>query len=505
MEKRNKTYILATASLSPLCNSKDIDDAVLKAYESQNGTTLETQRDLMKMVAILLSTGMNKNDDCFIKEEVLPVRNTGAHKPLNMGHKDTDIIGHMLRTYATHKDGTKIPDDCDKLPDSFDITTEAVIYKFVFPKIAEEIQEKAKANKLFVSVEVWFKDYDYSIGGNIVKRNEATASALDDVLRINGGDGLYKGHKVGRVLRDMLIGGIGVVDHPANPESVIKSISSLEKLDVSSIGDIITDNIIGKIPMHKTVSSDNSNNDEELEMGYKEITEEAKVVASFIKCKTENDLRSQAADIQTEKDAIKPFTEKEERENLGKLRDEVVYKSQVIEQNEEEIMILKAKVNGFEKEKVMASRKDILKAELGLNDEQAEAKLSNYEKLNDEEFVAFITDVKSYLPSVSEEASQKEAPAEAPAEEKAAKENKETVEVVDEIPAETEKPAEIVEDKQTTIEEGDKTEKVLDEIPTLDNDKPVDPPVDIKTTKPKELTIQEQMGNILNKYFDNSK
>jgi len=220
----------------------------------------EDQKDLMKIVSVLLSTGINKNDDVFLGEEIYPARSTGAHKPLNVEHDSNRIVGHMLRTYLTDKDGHMISDDAmqcssdfhpsgsmmisKNMPHDFDVTSESVVYKYALPEVAKWVYAKHAKGELFVSVEVWFTDYDYLVGSKLVKRNAETSSVLDGCLRINGGDGTYKGARVGRVLRNMLIGGIGLTEHPANPESVIKSISFDAPQDTVS-DDLIINNIIG--------------------------------------------------------------------------------------------------------------------------------------------------------------------------------------------------------------------------------------------------------------------
>ncbi len=256
---QEKTYIQAIAKITDLSLEEARCEAINIAKSSKSHSVeispLEVQQDLMKMISILLSTGFNKNDDYFLPEEVLPCRNTGAHKPVDIEHDPSKIIGHILRSYVTLKDDTIIPDDQDPDTSEFDITNEAVIYKYQLPDIAKIIQDKAKNNELFVSVEVWFSDYDYILGNKIIKRTSETASKLDEYLRIKGGNGIYQNQKVGRILRNMIIGGVGVVKKPANPESIIKSIANISILDVSTIDEVLTKNIIGEFPMKKAVST----------------------------------------------------------------------------------------------------------------------------------------------------------------------------------------------------------------------------------------------------------
>jgi hypothetical protein len=214
---------LAKASVATL----EAPDTLQEAEDRQY---VDEQPDLLKIDSILVSTGMNANDDVFLASELLPARNTAKHKPLNVEHSDARIIGHMTNSYISTKEGNRIPEaeileDPLVVPKSFDVASESVMYAAVFPDEARKIRELAQTGELFVSVEAWFSDYDYIVGNRIVERNSVTAAYLEQILRINGGDGLVDNQKVGRVLRDLIIAGIGLVKTPANKDSVIKSVS----------------------------------------------------------------------------------------------------------------------------------------------------------------------------------------------------------------------------------------------------------------------------------------
>jgi len=233
-----KTKIIAKANI---CDSERVKSAAIADLKHNKNSKytldgvddryVEDQQDLIIVESILVSTGMNKNDDVFLPNELMKVQSTGRHKPVNVEHQDEKIVGHMIESFATDKDGNRIGDNInepDKMPAAFDLTNRAVIYAYVFPQLAHEIREKASDNELFVSVEVWYKNYDYLVDNSVVNRNKSTAKVFDPVLRINGGTGFVDGAKVGRVLREMLIAGVGLVKNPANEESIIKTVSNRE-------------------------------------------------------------------------------------------------------------------------------------------------------------------------------------------------------------------------------------------------------------------------------------
>lgn len=190
-----------------------------------------TQPDLFYFESVLVSTGWNKNDDVFSKAEILRARNTPVDKKINFMHNESDIIGHMVSSSVYGPGDMRVPDNMDEntIPDDLDIVVGGVLYK-----IWENQDLQARMDKMlaeigsgswYVSMECIFPDFDYAIQtpeGNhkIVARNEET-SFLTAVLRKYGGNGVYEGFKVGRLLKGITFTGKGIVDNPANPKSFI--------------------------------------------------------------------------------------------------------------------------------------------------------------------------------------------------------------------------------------------------------------------------------------------
>jgi hypothetical protein len=199
------------------------------------------QPDLLYMRAVLVSTGQNKNDDVFMPNEMWAARHTPPLKPVNWEHesgKEVDgtsakvvvennqIIGCIYDCFVAEKNGNRIDDKAmASIPSNFDIVIDSVIYKYLFPRTAAKIVEGVSKDTLFVSMEAWFSNYDYLVGNKVVARNQETAF-LDRHLRANGGDGHFSGEKVGRVLRNIVFGGVGIVHKPANADSVIQSLTN---------------------------------------------------------------------------------------------------------------------------------------------------------------------------------------------------------------------------------------------------------------------------------------
>lgn len=190
----------------------------------------QEQPDLALVVAILVSTGWNLNDDIFLPDEVWRARKTPIHKPMNDNHDETQILGHIVDSRVLDKDGDEIElSDDESPPKEFDIEVAGVLYR-AFPKLSGRINDiikKSESGEMFVSMEAWFPDFDYGVidqatgQTKIIERTEKTAF-LTKHLRIYNGTGQYQGYKIGRVLKNIIFGAQGFVDEPANPDSVIK-------------------------------------------------------------------------------------------------------------------------------------------------------------------------------------------------------------------------------------------------------------------------------------------
>lgn len=228
------------------------------------------QPDLLYMHSVLVSTGANLNDDVFLPEEMWKARSSPKFKPVNWEHNsgrelteeeismapgkiivDNQIIGVMHNSYATDENGViiskeKVSASDFEIPDNFHIEDEAIIWKNLYPKAAARIEKGAAEGTLFVSMEAWFTDYNYLVGDKVVARNEQTAF-LDNNLRANGGTGSFGTQSVKRILKNIVFGGKGIVERPANEPSVIKSVTH-EPIKASALENkAIANNIIGDI------------------------------------------------------------------------------------------------------------------------------------------------------------------------------------------------------------------------------------------------------------------
>lgn len=205
--------------------------AVLQSAKASFGD--DVTFDLYPIHTIMVTTGWNDNDDIFTRAETWAARFTPEDKPFNIGHEPRQIIGHITANTVVDDDLTVIEPESpfDDIPDKFHILTSAVVYRHLNSRDdtleaeAAELIESIQAGDWFVSMECLFANFDYGITytsgeQQIVTRNSETAF-LTKHLRIHGGYGGHNGGKLGRVLRHITFSGKGLVEKPANPESVI--------------------------------------------------------------------------------------------------------------------------------------------------------------------------------------------------------------------------------------------------------------------------------------------
>lgn len=232
------THIEAKVKIpQSLTKEKSLDDLMKYLSSANIGSIKELigvdQPDLALLVAILVSTGWNLNDDVFLAKELWDAKQSPEHKPIDLEHNSSVIIGHMVKSRVLDKQGNEISLDSEKIPEDFDIEVAGVIYKSM-PGINDKVEallKEASDGDMFVSMECYFDDFSYAFKdistGNvrIVDRDEKT-SFLTKHLRSFGGSGEFQGFKIGRVLKNIVFGGQGLVRNPANPDSIIKVVAN---------------------------------------------------------------------------------------------------------------------------------------------------------------------------------------------------------------------------------------------------------------------------------------
>lgn len=216
-----------------------------------------SQKDLLFMSAILVSTGTNKNGATFFGSELIKAKDSINQKPLDTEHREDEIIGHIVSSlymdyegevidveglYSEYKEAqesgklveiSKVVSKLDGL--DIDIGVICIVYKDRFPKLAQEIEQ----GEWKVSMECYYEDYDIKVGNILIPRvKQESFSFLDkavdrEVNLVVAGRSMGN-QKVSRVLRGIKFCGVGIVKNPAEVRSVILEAAAEREKEQSS-------------------------------------------------------------------------------------------------------------------------------------------------------------------------------------------------------------------------------------------------------------------------------
>lgn len=370
--------------------------------------------DLYYVQSILVSSIWNLNDDVFLKEEVWNARNTPVHKPTNLGHNENLIVGHITANWPMDVDGQIISEDTeiDNIPDKFHILTGSVIY---LTYTEQELKDRAlkligeiEAGKMYVSMECWFKGFDYAVSKEgtdeyqILPRTERTAF-LTKHLKIYGGLGVHEGYRIGRLLRGITFSGKGYVGKPGNPESVIFTNENL-KSTLKEKKEQFSDT--GVFSLQANIKE----NTMTLEEAVASLTQ--KIEALGIETTKSNELAARISELETiietkttelaQASANLTQTASEKDQSIAQLTSDLEAKANQLAALEQEVASLQETVAAYkDKEAEMMKKEEEMKkkaksdarvaklVELGVDNEKAAEAVSKFENLDDDAFAAF--------------------------------------------------------------------------------------------------------------------
>lgn len=396
-------------------NSIACECLIINSEKSENKTHIKAsanyanpdQPDLYYLKSVLASTGWNNNDDVFTREYMLKASKTPVDKQFNYMHDEKDIIGHITGSYIANFNNE--PVESTEGLDGFNIITSAVMYTVWSDKDLQErcnrIIEEIAQGSWKVSMECIFHDFDYSLKTSdgtekIITRDEKT-SYMSKHLRSYGGDGVYQGYKIGRVLKDFVFSGKGLVNRPANPKSLI--IETQEEANKEN-DEILTESLAGEKYMDEI--------NKELENVKAQLAEAQSLISTLTEFKTKAEtLEKTIADLSNEHSASKSELE-QLKSSLASIQEE---KDKVV-----------AAYETMKKEVKNSKRKAAL-VEAEVNESEVDSTLASFESLSDEAFEAVVAMVKKTAKKGMKEEK----------EEKMEAKSEETVELVVETPKAT--------------------------------------------------------------------
>ena len=230
--------------ISNLCVIEDPNKDLRNKAFASDGVSLpeasEKQPDLLYVKSIFVSTGANQNGAFFMPSELVKARESIPNKAVDLFHEEQSVVGHIIDFSFQRQDEKGSVFDAvgemkrlgeDAFEDvPFDIAIMSIIHKMRFPELADGIH----SGSFKVSMETFFKDFEILLDGILIPKEEAIKAGLIELIgrdvKVLENQKPKKVAKVLRVLRDLHFGGVGLVDDPANPRSVILEAASKKEL-----------------------------------------------------------------------------------------------------------------------------------------------------------------------------------------------------------------------------------------------------------------------------------
>lgn len=356
----------------------------------------ELDSDLYPLKTVLVSSGWNKNDDVFSKEELYKAKDTPVNKKINFQHDELIIIGHIDNSYMADKMGNMLDCSIEEVPEDCDIITEGFLYTlWQDPErqvLIDSIISGIPEDKWFVSMECYFEEFDYAIKKEdktwVLKRNEET-SFLTKHMRAYGGTGEYNGYKIGRLIKNLVFSGKGIVANPANPDSVFLEVESFSaKNEISNFNFNES-----SVYIHKEESD--MDLEKELDKTQKELAEANSLIADLqgkliTKASVEADAEKKTLEVKLE-------TAKADVESY---KTKASIAEQAIENLKAELEAAKNQAEALkqEKEEMAKKAKCAVRAtklvEAGLNEAEANERAEKWIDVSDEIFDDFVVAMK---------------------------------------------------------------------------------------------------------------
>ncbi len=403
-EKIRTTARVSFASIAEVVDAVKLSEKVLARISHFAKAENQGQPDLHYFKSILVSTGINKNDDVFDTQETWAARHTPEDKQVNYEHNQDDIIGHMTGCYVIGSDNEVVADNTviDDLPGKFHIVTSGVLYKIWSDEELQErmdnlITETAKG-EWFVSMEALFNNFDYALVENnkmkVVARNKETAF-LTKHLRAYGGDGKYGKAKVARILKNIVFSGKGYTRKPANPESIIlasdKTVDLAQAEILQTFAELGYENMSKKTinEESKTMANENTNTDKTLEAKVAELTAANEKLQSELRDTNTKELTTKAEKLEkasAEKDAKITALESD----LKVKSDESLATKTKLDEVTKAHVEATEKLAKIEAEQKRQERISVIASKLELAKDKAEKLVDKLATLSDDQFTAAI-------------------------------------------------------------------------------------------------------------------
>ena len=155
----------------------------------------------------------NKNGDGIDAKTAIAAVKRFINKPINIEHKKDKIVGHMINASFSDREFDFKNNDIESYAnktESFYINAAGLIYKQVYPELAEAIEEASEKESedyqsISTSWELAFRDFEVAVGSNLLENSTIAEGAekedLKQYIKGLGGEGQDEnGNPVNRLI-----------------------------------------------------------------------------------------------------------------------------------------------------------------------------------------------------------------------------------------------------------------------------------------------------------------
>lgn len=234
----------------------------------------DSPQDILYVSLVSFTIGhINKNDCLILPDEGLATYKSAIRKPIDIEHECTDIVGVCVNAYLTNIKNNKILDEeaAQEILDGqglVNVGNVFAIWKLNNPDVADLISENfdnqsSNYGRLKASFEYYFNDFSFFVSngtadypnGELISSGDdnPNAEAMNEALKIKGGNGKWQGNRISIVPHDGFVGGNALTLNPANGFSDVtgakdngkiivqlkeeSSTTTIEKSVIKDIGD----------------------------------------------------------------------------------------------------------------------------------------------------------------------------------------------------------------------------------------------------------------------------
>lgn len=209
------------------------EKAVASAKKSLMPESFDAEKNIDVLPVVFNLAVVNKfneNDDGIKTSVAMDLVKQFVNKPINIEHMKDKIVGHIINASFSDKQPEYDYNDIEAYKDRKDpfyITAAGIIYRHIFPALADKIIESSDSNNknyqaLSTSWEVGFRNYALAIGDGSMDEvdeldeEDESYSDLRGNLKAYGGTGYSNKGRVRRIINGPAYAlGVGITESPA--------------------------------------------------------------------------------------------------------------------------------------------------------------------------------------------------------------------------------------------------------------------------------------------------